>query len=85
MAVVSTYPNYQSLRSRWVPRVPEHWSLLRAKNFLREIDDRSKTGEETLLSMRMQRGLVPHNDVSVKRIALRTSSATRRHNRMSWC
>lgn len=69
MAVVSTYPNYQSLRSRWVLRVPEHWSLLRAKNFLREIDDRSKTGEETLLSMRMQRGLVPHNDVSVKRIA----------------
>lgn len=69
MAVETTYPNYQQLRSRWVPRVPEHWSLLRAKNFLREIDDRSKTGEETLLSMRMQRGLVPHNDVSVKRIA----------------
>ena len=69
MAVETTYPNYQPLRSRWVPRVPEHWSLLRAKNFLREIDDRSKTGEETLLSMRMQRGLVPHNDVSVKRIA----------------
>jgi len=69
MAVASPYPNYQPLRSRWVPRVPEHWSLLRAKNFLREIDDRSKTGEETLLSMRMQRGLVPHNDVSVKRIA----------------
>lgn len=68
MAVETTYPNYQSLRSRWVPRVPDHWSLLRAKNFLREIDDRSKTGEETLLSMRMQRGLVPHNDVSVKRI-----------------
>ncbi|RGE46672.1 restriction endonuclease subunit S [Comamonas testosteroni] len=69
MAVETTYPNYQPLRSRWVPRVPEHWSPLRAKNFLREIDDRSKTGEETLLSMRMQRGLVPHNDVSVKRIA----------------
>lgn len=69
MAVESTYPNYRQTRSRWVPRVPEHWSLLRAKNFLREIDDRSKTGEETLLSMRMQRGLVAHNDVSVKRIA----------------
>lgn len=69
MAVASPYPNYQPLRSRWVTRVPEHWSLLRAKNFLREIDDRTKTGEETLLSMRMQRGLVPHNDVSVKRIA----------------
>lgn len=68
MASASTYPNYQPMRSRWIPRVPEHWSLLRAKNFLREIDDRSKTGEETLLSMRMHRGLVPHNDVSVKRI-----------------
>jgi type I restriction enzyme S subunit len=69
MVVESSYPNYQPVLSRWIPRVPEHWSLLRAKNFLREIDDRSKTGEETLLSMRMQRGLVPHHDVSVKRIA----------------
>lgn len=69
MTVQSRYPKYQSLLSRWVPCVPEHWSLLRAKNFLQEIDDRSKTGEETLLSMRMQRGLVPHNDVSVKRVA----------------
>jgi type I restriction enzyme S subunit len=69
MVAMSTYSNYQPVRSRWVPRVPEHWSLLRAKNFLREIDDRTKTGEETLLSMRQHRGLVPHNDVSVKRIA----------------
>lgn len=68
MAAAKAYLNYQPVRSRWIPRVPEHWSLLRAKNFLREIDDRSKTGEETLLSMRMHRGLVPHNDVSVKRI-----------------
>ncbi|WP_127478503.1 restriction endonuclease subunit S [Sulfurivermis fontis] len=68
MAAASAYPQYRPLRSRWIPRVPEHWSLLRAKNFLREVDDRSKTGEETLLSMRMQRGLVPHNDVSAKRI-----------------
>lgn len=69
MVVARTYPSYQELRSRWILRVPEHWSLLRAKNFLREIDDRSKTGEETLLSMRMHRGLVPHNEVSAKRIA----------------
>jgi type I restriction enzyme S subunit len=69
MAATSTYSNYQPVRSHWVPCVPDHWRLLRAKNFLREIDDRSKTGEETLLSMRQHRGLVPHNDVSVKRIA----------------
>jgi type I restriction enzyme, S subunit len=69
MLATSTYPNYQPVRSRWVPRVPDHWRLLRAKNFLREIDDRTKTGEETLLSMRQHRGLVPHNDVSAKHIA----------------
>lgn len=67
--VASPYPKYQAMRSRWVARVPAHWSLLRAKNFLQEIDDRTKTGEETLLSMRQHRGLIPHNDVSVKRIA----------------
>ncbi len=64
----TAYPGYRSVRSRWVPHVPEHWLLLRAKNFLREIDDRTTTGEETLLSMRQHRGLVPHNDVSNKRI-----------------
>jgi type I restriction enzyme, S subunit len=68
MAVSETYPKYQRVRSRWVQRIPEHWSLLRAKNFLREIDERSTSGEEALLSMRQHRGLVPHNDVSVKRI-----------------
>ena len=67
--VASPYPTYQAMCSRWVARVPAHWSLLRAKNFLQEIDDRTKTGEETLLSMRQHRGLIPHNDVSVKRIA----------------
>lgn len=66
---MTTYSTYKATGSRWVERVPEHWNLLRAKHFLREIDDRTKTGEETLLSMRQHRGLVPHNDVSAKRIA----------------
>lgn len=66
--VAASYPMDKPMCSRWIPRVPKHWSMLRAKNFLREIDDRSRTGEETLLSMRMHRGLVPHNAVSTKRI-----------------
>lgn len=68
MASMVAYPKYQPVGSRWVQRVPDHWLLLRAKNFLREIDERSKTGMETLLSMRQHRGLVPHNDVSTKHI-----------------
>lgn len=68
---MTTYTTYKATGSRWVERVPTHWTLLRAKNFLREVDDRTKTGEETLLSMRQHRGLVPHNDVSAKRIDAR--------------
>lgn len=50
----------------WLGLVPEHWEVTRAKNLFVEVDQRSSTGEETLLSLRMQIGLVPHNDVSEK-------------------
>ena len=50
----------------WLGKIPVHWELKRAKWLFRERDQRSTTGEEVLLSLRMERGLVPHNDVSVK-------------------
>lgn len=68
MTMLPPYEKYQACESRWLARVPAHWSLSRAKYFLQEIDDRSETGEETLLSMRQFRGLVPHNSVSTKAI-----------------
>jgi type I restriction enzyme, S subunit len=49
----------------WLGEVPVHWSVTRAKYLFREIDRRSATGSEMLLSLRMYRGLVPHNEVSV--------------------
>jgi type I restriction enzyme S subunit len=52
----------------WLDVIPSHWDLKRAKRLFREIDIRSDTGEETLLSLRMERGLVRHNDVSKKLI-----------------
>jgi type I restriction enzyme S subunit len=55
-------------RVEWLGAIPSHWNLKRAKRLFREIDVRSDTGEETLLSLRMERGLVPHNDVSSKLI-----------------
>lgn len=68
MPLAESYPRYQPVRSHWIQQVPEHWELRRAKHFLWEVDERSTTGEEKLLSMRQHRGLVPHNDVSTKRI-----------------
>ncbi len=50
----------------WLGEIPAHWQIERAKWLFREIDDRSTTGDETLLSLRMEKGLVPHNDVSAK-------------------
>ena len=50
----------------WLGEIPAHWNVRRAKVLFREIDDRSTMGDETLLSLRMEKGLVPHNDVSEK-------------------
>jgi len=50
----------------WLGEIPAHWELKRAKWLFRERDERSTTGEEVLLSLRMERGLVPHNEVSEK-------------------
>lgn len=63
------YPQYKDSEIPWLDKVPAHWSLKRAKFLFREIDDRTDTGQETLLSMRHDRGLVPHNDVSSKEIS----------------
>lgn len=50
----------------WLGDVPANWSVLRAKGLFREVDIRTTTGEETLLSLRMGKGLVRHHDVSDK-------------------
>lgn len=50
----------------WMVDVPYHWQMMRAKWLFAERDERSDDGSETLLSLRIDRGLVPHNDVSPK-------------------
>ncbi len=42
----------------WLGEIPEHWEVRRIKYLLREVDQRSVTGKEPLLSMRMHHGLV---------------------------
>lgn len=48
----------------WLGDVPAHWEVMKLKYLFKEIDERSKTGEEILLSLRMYKGLVPHTEVS---------------------
>lgn len=53
----------------WIGEIPAHWETVRLKYLFKEINARTKTGEETLLSLRMELGLVPHDDVSDKAIS----------------
>ena len=52
----------------WIGEIPEHWEVKRLKRLFAEFDDRSLDGTETLLSLRMYEGLVPHTEVSDKPI-----------------
>ena len=63
------YADMRATGLGWLPNVPEHWGIQRIKTLLREIDTRSVTGEERLLSLRMIAGLVDHLEVGGKPIS----------------
>jgi type I restriction enzyme S subunit len=50
---------------RWLPPVPEHWNEQRAKTFFPEVDERSKTGHEELLSLSHLTGVTPRSQKNV--------------------
>ncbi|MDD5198215.1 MAG: hypothetical protein PHC88_00300 [Terrimicrobiaceae bacterium] len=53
-------PNAPLKRSSipWLSDIPKHWEVIRIKYLLKEVDNRSTSGAEPLLSMRMHHGLV---------------------------
>ena len=42
---------YKNTGIEWMPQIPEHWKVVRIKNLFLEIDERSETGNEELLSV----------------------------------
>lgn len=65
MAAENRYPRYRAARMRWLPPVPEHWNEQRAKTFFREVDERSMTGREELLSVSHLTGVTPRSQKNV--------------------
>lgn len=65
MTAANAYPGYRAARMRWLPHVPEHWIEQRAKTFFREVDERSKTGQEELLSVSHLTGVTPRSQKNV--------------------
>ena len=48
--------------TEWIPNVPEHWPIIRIKNLFYEIDQRSRTGKEDLLSVSQYTGVTLRKD-----------------------
>lgn len=49
----------------WIGQIPEHWEVKRAKYLLKEVDERSQTGEEELLSVSHITGVTPRSEKNV--------------------
>lgn len=46
----------------WIGDIPAHWNIKRAKYLFREIDERSETGNEELLSVSHMTGVTPRSE-----------------------
>ncbi len=56
---LKSYPEYRPAKMPWLGQVPTTWIEKRAKYFYREVDERSTTGEEELLSVSHKTGVTP--------------------------
>lgn len=52
----------ETYKTTWLANAPEHWNTLRIKNIFAEIDDRSETGKEELLSVSHYTGVTKKKD-----------------------
>lgn len=57
-----TTPVYKPVIPGWLPSFPSHWKVMRIKNLFREIDDRSVSGSEELLSVSQYTGITPKRE-----------------------
>jgi len=59
------YSKYKDSGVPWLGDVPEHWEVRRGKILFQPIDVRSSTGEEELLTVSSERGVVPRRSAKV--------------------
>ena len=65
LADLKPYPAMKDSGVEWLGEVPDHWQGRRGKNIFRRIDVRSQTGDEQLLTVSSERGIVPRRSASV--------------------
>lgn len=59
------YPEYKETGLSWLPKIPKHWEVVRAKQLFKIIDIRSESGDEELLSVSERYGVVKRENVKV--------------------
>lgn len=59
------YPEYKETGLAWLPKIPKHWELVRAKQLFFPIDKRSESGHEELLSVSERFGVVKRSNANV--------------------
>jgi type I restriction enzyme S subunit len=53
------YPEYRESGVTWLGRIPSRWDVVRMKYLLKEVDSRSTSGREILLSVSQYTGVTP--------------------------
>lgn len=59
------YPEYKDSGVHWLGKIPKHWPEKRAKYYFREVDERSQTGDEEMLSVSHITGVTPRSQKNV--------------------
>ena len=67
------YPEYKPSGVKWLGEVPAHWNIRPAKWYFREVDERSCTGSEELLSVSHITGVTPRSEKNVTMFQAKTN------------
>ena len=59
------YPTYKDSGVPWLGEVPAHWTVKRGKALFHSVDVRSSAGEEELLTVSSERGVIPRSSATV--------------------
>src|SRR5438477_4986370 len=59
------YSSYKPSRLSWLKQIPENWQEKRARFLFRNVDERSETGNEELLSVSHKTGVTPRSQKNV--------------------
>lgn len=62
---LAPYPDYKESGVPWLGSIPTHWPEKRAKYYFKEVDERSQTGDEEMLSVSHITGITPRSQKNV--------------------